>query len=286
MTDQLIPLLPNALRGVSWARYITAVVALTILFALIFQHSALPFVALVVFIQCLGLNEYHAMVRSRGIVPQSAQSYLQVALFSLVALYEGFPYLSLLLYASGFCLLLEKTWRTERLPHSLAEVAASLLGVWYMGFLPSFLVLLRTHLGTSVLGTCLILWLLAVTALGDTGAYIAGKRFGKHKMSPVISPNKTWEGLAGGLLASVLSGLVFRFILLPAMPLSHLVPLCLLLSTVGALGDLFESLLKRSSNIKDSGSFFPGHGGVLDRIDSLIMAAPVFYAYVYLASPW
>jgi len=123
-------------------------------------------------------------------------------------------------------------------------------------------------------------WLLAALAIvwaADTGAYFAGRKFGKHKLAPRVSPNKTIEGMVGGLLAGVAVGVVFALFAgaTPAqLPLVALVALVAVLFSV--IGDLFESLLKRHAGVKDSGHLIPGHGGVLDRIDGVVAALPAF----------
>ena len=120
--------------------------------------------------------------------------------------------------------------------------------------------------------------LLLITKLGDIGAYLIGSSFGKHPLIPRISPKKTIEGAFGGLLFSVLGALASRIFL--GFDYLHLILIGLGLGILGQLGDLSESLLKRDCGIKDSGSIFPGMGGVLDEIDSLLFAGPVFYFYL------
>lgn len=128
-------------------------------------------------------------------------------------------------------------------------------------------------------GHLAVVFVVLVVALSDTGAYFAGSRFGQHKMAPMLSPKKTYEGLIGGVAVSVVAALLLSFFSVNALGglyYLYIALLALLLVLVGALGDLFESLIKRLSQIKDSGSLLPGHGGVLDRVDSLCAALPVF----------
>jgi phosphatidate cytidylyltransferase len=118
-----------------------------------------------------------------------------------------------------------------------------------------------------------------VVFLGDTGAFYVGSYLGRHKLSPIVSPNKTIEGAFGGIAANLSVGAFFKYFFIPRLPWGLGLLFFLTLGVVGQVGDLFESKLKRDSNIKDSGSLLPGHGGVLDRIDALLFAAPVAYLF-------
>jgi len=165
---------------------------------------------------------------------------------------------------------------------ALAEMGFQALALLYLPFLLGHLVWLRLLSG----GEWWVLWLLAVIFAGDTAAYYTGRSFGRHRLSPRVSPGKTWEGTAGGLAASLLAGVAAGVGLLPEAPLRLLAPLALTLGGVGVLGDLFESMLKRLAQVKDAGSLLPGHGGLLDRLDSLLFAGPVvLYARLLVFGP-
>lgn len=146
------------------------------------------------------------------------------------------------------------------------------MGLIYICFLPATAIwITQTNNGIEW-----FLCLLAVVFAGDIGAYIFGVRFGKTKIAPLISPNKSLQGALGGLLFSTLIASAFLFVL-PNTPLLALLGCGLLGGVLGQIGDFFESLLKRVSGVKDSGSIMPGHGGVLDRLDGVLLAAPLFY---------
>jgi phosphatidate cytidylyltransferase len=115
----------------------------------------------------------------------------------------------------------------------------------------------------------------------DSGAYFAGKAFGKHKLIPKISPGKTWEGLVGGLIASAAFAALATFWFFPELPYQYSIPLALVIAIVGVMGDLAESAIKRGSKTKDAASILPGHGGFLDRLDSLLFNAPILYYFAH-----
>lgn len=169
-------------------------------------------------------------------------------------------------------------------PGSAAKsVVAGVFGVVYVGLLMSFVVSMRMAWGVGALASLLI-----VVKLGDTGAYTVGRLIGRHKMAPVLSPGKTIEGAVGALVFSAIgSWATFRWLvpLLAAGPVAHQTPAWgwlvygLVVSVAGMLGDLAESLLKRAAGQKDSSTWMPGFGGVLDLLDSILLAAPVAYAF-------
>ena len=175
----------------------------------------------------------------------------------------------------------------KRQPKPIVNVGTTVLGAIYVGWLFSFLTLLRglnlppiltppVH-GTTQ-GEWLVFFVSGTTWLSDSGALFVGKALGRHKMAPMVSPAKTWEGGLGGLVVALLGGLVFGKML--HLPLGHAAALATLCGLVGQIGDLSKSALKRDLGVKDSGAVIPGHGGVLDRIDSLLFSAPIAYYYI------
>ena len=155
-------------------------------------------------------------------------------------------------------------------------------GILYVGWLLGHLVALR---GLDD-GRNWVFFILFVTWASDTFAFFVGRKFGRHKLAPGISPGKTWEGAAGGVVAAVIMSILFFTPTPFRLPLTswQAIPLAVLVSIFGQLGDLVESMLKRNMGVKDSGSLMPGHGGVLDRIDSLVFASVVVYYVVYYCS--
>ncbi len=167
---------------------------------------------------------------------------------------------------------------TSELKRSLVDSSVMVFGVLYVSLTLGHLLLTRTLPG----GEYLIFFLVLVTWAGDTGAYYAGVTLGRHKLAPIVSPNKTIEGLLGGLVLAVVVAFIAQRWFLPTFTILDCVATGLLLTGVGVLGDLSESAMKRSAGVKDSGAVIPAHGGMLDRLDSLLFTAPTFYYYMTL----
>ncbi len=163
---------------------------------------------------------------------------------------------------------------------SLRDGAMTLFGVLYLGLTLGPLSMTRL----LPLGEWLIFFLLLVTWASDTGAYYVGTLYGRHRLAPAISPKKTVEGLVGGLIGAIIVGYTARWWFLPELSGLDCLVLATLLTITGLWGDLAESAMKRSIGIKDSGGILPGHGGMLDRLDSLLFTAPVFYYYITMAT--
>lgn len=166
------------------------------------------------------------------------------------------------------------------LEQSLRDGAMTVFGVLYLGLTLGMLSMTRL----LPQGEWLIFFLLLVTWASDTGAYYVGTLYGRHRLAPTISPKKTFEGLVGGAIGAILVAYVARWWFFPGFSGLDCLFLGILLTITGLWGDLTESAMKRSVGMKDSGGILPGHGGMLDRLDSLLFTAPVFYYYVTIAS--
>ncbi|HEX9224030.1 MAG TPA: phosphatidate cytidylyltransferase, partial [Candidatus Acidoferrales bacterium] len=172
-------------------------------------------------------------------------------------------------------------WTRRPLVEALPAAGISASGLILVAFPLSFAV--RLH-GTGRNGPLLLLFAMVIIWVGDTAAYFVGRSIGKHPLAPHLSPKKTWEGTVASFLGSMIVALIFaRFI---TVPLPHLLAMAAVGNVAGQVGDLLESAYKRSAGVKDSGSLLPGHGGVLDRIDALILAIPVvWYYWIVIYSP-
>jgi phosphatidate cytidylyltransferase len=163
-----------------------------------------------------------------------------------------------------------------RIHDALLFFSRAFFGVIYVGFLGAFLLLLHQLPD----GNSWLLVLTAITAGSDSGAYYCGRRFGKHKLCPLVSPNKTIEGAVGGFVVGVMGAVLMALLLRVEVSMFFLMPAAFLLTGVGIIGDLTESVIKRATATKDSGTLLGGHGGLLDRIDSLLFAGPVLYYFL------
>lgn len=168
----------------------------------------------------------------------------------------------------------------EGVAQESAGIVARVFGLLYLIVFPSFV----SKVHGLPHGPALLFLMIGVVWLGDIGAYYGGKNFGKHKLSPLISPGKTWQGAIAGLLSCALWAVLWGGYALPHISAWKWVLICMLSSVVAQAGDLMESLLKRAYAVKDSGSLIPGHGGVFDRFDSLILMAPFFYLLLRLGT--
>jgi len=168
-------------------------------------------------------------------------------------------------------------FRFASTPRVFDMISKQVLGIVYIPMSLALLVFIR-ELDCGILW---IIWLLIVAFANDTGAFYTGSYLGKHKLAPKISPKKTIEGSVGGIATSVLAGFIFCLIFFKDFHLAlSAIPCALLMAVAGQIGDLFESAMKRVNNIKDSGRILPGHGGMLDRIDGLLLAIPVLYVFL------
>lgn len=227
----------------------------------------------------LGIAEFYKLVQVQGITPHRGVGVsLGVLFFISMFLVEKEIMPEELLYLSAPVLFLTFILELYRKrPQPFTNIAFTFLGMAYVagpfGLLHALGYLNGEYSWQPILGLMLLIW------ASDTGAYIFGKSFGKHKLFERISPGKTWEGWAGGTFLAVVVGYVLAFFFTD-LELYQWIGMAILVAVFGVLGDLTESLLKRSLGVKDSGTLLPGHGGLLDRFDSLLMAIPFVVAFL------
>ena len=271
-------------------RILTAAIALPILIAAItlplwWREAVWVFVAIAGFALAAGLFEFYSLTKKLELKADAGVGYLGAAvLFTAFALDAPARAPDLVLMAVAvflIVLLITQTFRfTKDFSKMLTGVGVTALGVMYVAFLGGFLVATRVGFeNVPGLSTHLLAYFFLVIFASDIGAYFAGRTLGKHKLAPTISPGKTVEGLIGGLVAAAAAAALATFWFFPTLPYQFSIPLAIVLAAVGVLGDLCESAMKRGSGSKDAASILPGHGGFLDRLDSLLFGAPILYYF-------
>lgn len=247
---------------------------------LVYASSAL-FLILVAALISLSLREYFHLLQHAQLSCCTRATVLAALVLAMTAHLGGGQWLSLALFLSMVALTISVMATVTHVAHIWPALVYSVFGVFWIGWTLSHLILLRALQEGQwyVLALCTVVW------VGDSAAMYTGKSLGRHKMAPLISPHKTWEGAVGGVVGSVLTAIVSAALWLPPMPLWHCVVLGLCLSVAAQMSDLAESMLKRYAGVKDSGGLIPGHGGILDRIDSVLFAAPTLVYALYVLLP-
>lgn len=261
-------------------RLITAAILIPLVVWAVFASSLTTFTTLIVAVALLAAWEWHQMI---GI--QSPGMRVMLAVDLIIVLYLAItqlnPYfiisIGILIWLIALVVILgfSNTSLAERLSHVFKNKVFGAISSILI--LTVFVVSSITLKAFSEVGAFLFFFVMVTVWLADTGGYFAGKRYGKHALAPAVSPNKTWEGVAGGVLFASIWAIGFYWVKTPTtITLFEWLLLAVVTVAVSIVGDLFESLYKRAFSVKDSGNLLPGHGGILDRIDSLIAAVPVF----------
>lgn len=273
------------------SRILTAVVVLPFLIASILIPVLAPlFVVMAAAAMVFGLYEFYVLAKKKGMKPDIVAGYLAAAaLFTIFYFASRFPFqerLDLQSIVLVFILLTVGTLSAAMLrgvpfDKMLASSGATILGVLYVVLLGGHLVALRMGFPPELSADLLSFFFLVLMG-SDIGAYYVGRAIGKHKLAPEISPGKTWEGAAGGLAAALILATVAHFWFFPELPLKWALLLAAVMMVLGVIGDLTESALKRGAGAKDAAKILPGHGGMLDRLDSLLFNAPLLYYFAHL----
>lgn len=278
-------------------RLFSFIVLWTIIIAALFSGnrfiSDYVFLVVMVLLAAAGLAEFYGLVGKRDLV-----SFKYCGIFGGVLLMVGtfynltgklgisnsparvndFETSFLILFVLGLCV---RQFVSRSNTSGILAISTTLFGLMYVPWLLNFIQ--KINFFPNVYGHFYLLYFVLITKFSDTGAYAVGSLIGKHKMIPRISPGKTWEGFGGAIVVSTLASLVFVHFAhdkMPAMNWVHAIILGVVLSSTAVIGDLIESLFKREAGVKDSGRFFPGIGGMLDLLDSLLFNAPIMYLYL------
>lgn len=259
-------------------RWLTALSLIPLLLLVIGFGSESIFFGLVLVTIILAINEFYALVLP---INHRREKVLGILLGLLLAygIYrgEGLLLLSISTFIVLFLLIFFLAYAQD-LTSVIPGFAKLLMGIFYIGLLFPHFTLIRG----MPLGKQWVFFVLVVTFMGDTVAYYGGSYFGRHKLYPKVSPGKTIEGSLTGFIGNIGGALIFRKYFLNHIGIYHCLILAIGLGIMGQLGDLCESMIKRSAGVKDSGSLLPGHGGILDRIDSILFSAPFLYYYAIL----
>jgi phosphatidate cytidylyltransferase len=258
------------------ARIVVAAVAIPLLLLAVYQDRSWIVWALVFAASLVAMDEFFAMAGHD-------RTERRIAIVLGGAICAGFYWLpprfapsTLALVAAFILPALVYLFRFGELASAAARLAYTTTGIVYAGICFGFLALIKRDVPD---GADFIVLVLLTAWLSDTGGYFAGKSIGGPKLYPAVSPNKTWSGSIGGVACAIAGGVVLKATRMPELPWADLVVLVSVGSVLGQLGDLAESLIKRSRGVKDSGALLPGHGGLLDRVDAVLFIAPFFYCY-------
>ena len=253
------------------------------------------FLLFMMVLACVGLLEFYGLVEKRGLVcfknfGITAGVLLMIGTFLHVTGHLGihespsrvndFETSLLILFVLGLCV---RQFVSKHNTAGILAISTTLFGLMYVPWLLNFIQKINFFPGINDNGKFYVLYFILVTKFSDTGAYVVGSLIGRHKMIPRISPAKTWEGFGGAIAVATGASLVFTHFLadkMPGMKPLHAIILGIILSCAAVIGDLIESLFKREAGVKDSGNFFPGIGGILDLLDSLLFNAPIMYLYL------
>lgn len=264
-------------------RLITAVIVLPFLIAsILIPWLWWLFILLAAAAMVLGLWEFYLLAKKLQLKPDPAAGYLAGAAIVTIAVQRDAAVYVLLVQFVIIVLIagtmIASTLRGAPFEKMIGSVGSTILGVLYIPFLGSHLIAIRTGFDPTLSAHLLSFFFLVLMG-SDAGAYYTGRALGKHKLAPSISPGKTWEGVIGGVLAALAMGALAHFWFFRELPLKFILPLAVVMTVLGIFGDLAESALKRGAGAKDAANLLPGHGGLLDRLDSLLFNAPLIYYF-------
>lgn len=259
-----------------YQRIISGLLFLPIFYVVTWVLDPIYFTGLVLVAALVGMHEFYRLAKARGITADVITGMVLGTVLILEA-YHPLPF-DAAEYAGLFLLLILMTrlFSSRPVDGALEDISVTLLGVCYVAFLFSFQVAIRMTGG----GKQWLVFLFFIIWASDIGAYSVGIPFGRHRLYEKVSPKKSIEGFVGALIASAGMALVCRVWFIPEIGPAEAVGIAVTLAVVGTAGDLTESLIKRAAGVKDSGTIIPGHGGILDRMDSMLFAAPVLYYYL------
>ncbi|MBD3413852.1 MAG: phosphatidate cytidylyltransferase [Candidatus Aminicenantes bacterium] len=258
-----------------WKRTLTAFVLLPLVFLLIQFSSPLFFFVVIQVVVLLALNEFYNLSIKKRIYPKKGLGFLFSLIIGLTFLFKEFSLglalmIGLLMFAVGYLL---STKSLEELMAFPTEISLSFFGALYLSFTLNHINLIRQEYGPFYL-----YFLFAIIFTGDTLAFLVGKKWGKHQIASLASPNKTWEGSAAGFVSGMIIAVIAAWVLFGTdFVIGKVLLMAIFIQVMIQLSDPLESMFKRAAGVKDSSHLLPGHGGFLDRTDSMVLAFPVFF---------
>jgi len=298
MADENRPPAPALSKGrIFFRRLFSFILLWSIILAALFSGyswvSDTVFLVIIIILAAAGLAEFYNLAKKTGLVNFKysgiaggvllmAGTFLnltgRLGIHNSPARVNDFETSFLILFVLGLCV---RQFVSRRNTAGLTAISTTLFGLMYVPWLLNFIQ--KINFFQNVDGHYYLLYFILITKFSDTGAYAVGSLIGRHKMIPRISPGKTWEGFAGAIVVSTGASVLFVHFAankMPAVTMLDAVLLGILLSVSAVIGDLIESLFKREAGLKDSGTLFPGIGGILDLLDSLLFNAPIMYLYL------
>lgn len=259
-----------------WQRVVTALVGIPVILA-VFYIAGWPLAIASILVIGMGIFEFFRMAKEMGIRPLTGWGYAMGFVWILFGVYFwGGQYLSVALWVTFLLSVLYFLWEFPE--WNLIDLCITYFGAFYIGGLFSFLIKIR-EVGFG--GWAFVILVFLLTWVNDTAAYFIGSAFGRHRLCPKLSPKKSVEGFLGGVIFTLVTAMIFGYIFSGNLHIMWGL-LGILAAIAGAMGDLLESAFKRLSKTKDSGDLIPGHGGILDRLDSLLLVAPLVYYFVWI----
>lgn len=257
-------------------RLLTGAIAIPAICLLIGYGPEPTLFIMVLIAVALGLHEFYALLLPDNKPHERAIGIILGMVLACLIYVGNTSYSHALLCFSVIFLCLLYMLKSRDFSLGVSKIALTLFGILYIGFLLSYV----TLIDKSTPGKQWLFFLVSTVWAADIGGFFAGSLVGRHKLYPKVSPNKTIEGIGGGVFGAIAVALVFRKLFFPVLDVSDCVVLGSSLALFGQMGDFAESMIKRSANVKDSSSLIPGHGGVLDRLDSFLFSAPFLYYYI------
>ncbi len=257
-------------------RIIVSVLTIPLIIALAYL-GGVYFLAFILMIGVVSFYEFSKLAENKKSFPLTMIGLLSIVVLIINSHFHFIQYYELFLIIIIMLVMIE-LFRNKG--SAIINIGTTLLGIFYIGLCVSSIGEIRDFFTNNENGAFLIISILATIWICDSAAFFGGTALGKHKLFPRVSPNKSWEGAIFGFVFSIFAMLLARYLVLDFLSLKDVIIIGIIVGTIGQLGDLAESLLKRDAGVKDSSNLIPGHGGIFDRFDSFIAVSPVIYLYL------